>query len=63
MAISQRMNLQTWSIMWCRHLFMMIRASWDAWSWQEELLKTITDRVAAYDIVTETSDMSCESSG
>lgn len=49
--------------MWCRHLFMMIRASWDVWSLQEELLKTIIDKAAAYDIATETSDMSYESIG
>ena len=39
------------------------QASWDAWNLQEELLKTIIDRAAVYDIAAETSDMSCESSG
>ena len=49
--------------MWYRHLFMMIRALWDVWSLQEELLKTIIDRAVVCDIAAETSDMSYESSG
>ena len=38
-------------------------ALWDVWSLPEELLKTIIDRAAVYDIAAETSDMSYESSG